>query len=212
MDGDGVSETPAGPGSTFDERHPAGPPPVPRAARVLRAVAVVAVVIAALVGVVGIWRAQTGPVNDRKLDEKRAHERAYSQLAGDPAGPGAARVENITVTDARILRASSSASGTFVLTVYNTGAADRLRSVTVSVDGVAVPRVLYAAEVGAEPKPLPAAGLPLGTGEKVEFTPAGRSFTLLGLPSTATGRRAEVTLGFTSATTVRFGAPVQRAT
>jgi hypothetical protein len=206
-----VSETPVNTGNTFDERHPGGPPPVPRAAKVLRAVAVVAVVVAALVGVVGIWRAQTGPVNERKLDEKRAHERAYSQLAGNPTGPGAARVENITVTDARILRASGSATGTFTLTVFNSGPADRLRSVAVFVDGAAVPRVLYVPRVGAEPRPLPAGGLPLQTGAQLVFAPSGRSFTLLGLPATATGRRAEVTLGFSTAPTVRFAAPVEPA-
>jgi hypothetical protein len=205
--GDGVSETPAGTGNTFDERHP-GPPPVPRTARVLRTVAVVAVVVAALLGVIGIWRAQTGTVIDHKLAEKRAHERAYSQLAGDPTGPGAARVENITVTDARILRASGSASGTLVLTVYNSGPADRLRSVALSVDGAAVPQVLYAARAGAEPQPLSAEGIPLGAGAQLTFTPQGPSFALLGLPSTATGRRADVTLAFGEARSVSFTAPV----
>jgi hypothetical protein len=211
MSGDGVSETPADTGNTFDERHPGGPPPVPRAARILRTVAVVAVVVAALLGVVGIWRAQTGPVLDRKLAEKRAHERAYSQLAGGASGPGAARVENITVTDARILRASGAASGTFVFTVYNSGATDQLRSVAVSVDGAAVPRVLYVPRVGAEPQRLPLGGLPVASGAQLSFTQPGRSFTLLALPSTATGRRAEVTLSFGSAAPVRFTAPVEPA-
>jgi hypothetical protein len=81
----------------------------------------------------------------------------------------------------------------------------------VSVDGAAVPRVLYVARVGAEPAPLPAGGLPLETGAHLVLAPSGPSFTLLGLPSTATGRRAEVTLGFGAAPTVRFSAPVEPA-
>jgi hypothetical protein len=200
-----VSET----GNNFDERHPGGP--VPRAARVLRTVALVAVAAAVLLGVIGIWRAQTGEVGDRKLGEKHAHERAYSQLAGDPNGPGAARVDNITVTDAKILRAGGSASGTLVLTVYDSGPTDQLRSVAVTVDGVAVPRVLFTPRAGAEPQPLPAAGLPVNSGTELTFTPQGRSFALIGLPSTATGKRAEVTLLFGRAGSVRLGVPVEPA-
>jgi hypothetical protein len=206
-----VSGTPAQTGDTFGEQYPGGPPPVPRAARVLRTVAVIAVVVAAVVGVIGVWRAQTGNVNDRKLAEKHAHERAYSQLAGDPTGPGAARVENITITDGRILRARGSASGTLLFTVYNSGPADHLRSVAVTVDGVAVPRMLYAATAGAEPQPLPAEGLPLGTGEQRVFTDNGASLVLIGLPSAAAGRRAEVTVGFSRVGAVRFAVPVEPA-
>jgi hypothetical protein len=190
-----------------DGAHPGAPPP-PRAARVLRFVAAVGVLLAVLVGVVGIWRAQTGDVNAEKLAEKRAHERAYSQLAGNPAGPGAARVESITVTDAVIHRTQGAASGTLSFAVYNSGRTERLRSVTVKVGTAEVPRVLYVPRAGAEPQPLPAEGLSVATAAEVSFGTGGSELALIGLPAAEPGTRADVTLEFSGLGPVSFEAPV----
>jgi hypothetical protein len=202
--GDGVNGTSADNGTAY----PDAPPPVPPTARVLRLLAVVAVVVAVLVGLAGIWRAQTGEVNADKMAEKRAHERAYSQLAGDPTGPGAARVENITITDAVVHRTQGSAAGTLSFSVYNSGRPVRLRSVTVTVGGAEVPRVLYVPRTGAEPQPLPGGGLPLATAATATFGTGGSEFALIGLPAREAGTRADVTVRFTGVGPVTFTAPV----
>jgi hypothetical protein len=185
------------------------PPPLPRAARVIRALALGAVMVAVLIGVVGVWRAQTNQVLQDKSAERRAHERAYSQLAGDPAGPGAARVQNITVTDARIDRAVGSAAGSLYLTVYNSAEPVRLESVHVMVGTAQVSRVLYAAKPGADPEPLPRDGIVLDRSTELVFAPDGPSFALIGLPATTPGQRAKVTVVVSGLGQVRFEAPVR---
>jgi hypothetical protein len=193
-----------------DDRDPVKPP-LPRGVRILRAVAVAAVVITALIGIAGVWRAQTGGVSEDKLAERRAHERAYSQLAGDPTGPGAARVQTITVTDARVFRTGGSAAGTLAFTVYNSGELTRIRSVHVTVGGAPVSRVLYVAQPGADPVPLPADGVVLDRHAQTVFAPDGTSFALIGLPAGTKGQRADVTLTVDSVGRVEFQTPVQGA-
>ena len=185
-------------------------PSRPPAAAVLRLLAVLAVVAAVLVGFAGIWRAQTQGVIENKAAERQAHERAYGQLAGDPHGPGAARVRNITVTDARIHRAGGAAAGTLAFQVQDSGPPVRLTAVSVTVRGAEVPRVLFVPGAGAEAVPLPAGGLHLATGEQVTFAPGGMSFALIGLPTDTLGQRARVTVSFTDVGPVSFEAPVER--
>jgi hypothetical protein len=196
------------PGDAYaDDRDPDSPP-LPRGARVIRTVAVIAVVIAALVGIAGVWRTQTSQVAEDKLAERHAHERAYSQLAGDPSGPGAARVENVTVTDAQIVRSGGSAAGTLVFTVYNSGELTRIRSVHVTVGGAPVSRVLYVPRPGADPAPLPGDGVVLGRHTEVVFAPDRTSFALIGLPA-GPRQRADVVLTVDGVGRVELQAPVR---
>jgi hypothetical protein len=191
-----------------DDRHPDAPP-LPRGARVLRTVAVVAIVIGVLVGVVGVWRAQTSQVSADKLAERHAHERAYSQLVGGPSGPGAARVDNITVTDAQIFRAGESAAGTLVFTVHNSSESTRIQSVDVAVGGAPVARVLYVPRPGADPAPLPGDGIVLDRHAEAVFAADGKSFALIGLPAGTDGQRADVVLTVDGVGRVAFEAPVR---
>jgi copper(I)-binding protein len=204
-----VSVTPTGSGD--DNGFDTGTrPPRPPAASFLRFLAAIAVLVAVLAGFLGVWRAQTQSVSANKLAERQAHERAYGQLAGDPAGPGAARVRNITVTDARIGAVAGSAAGVLTFRVQNSGPPVRLTSVTATVGGVAVPRVLYVSGPDVEPQQLPEGGVPVGTGQELALVPGGRSFALIGLPTDTAGERAHVTVTFTDIGAVPFEAPIQR--
>lgn len=204
-----MSVTPAGSGggNSFDT---GSRPPRPPAASFLRFLAAIAVVFAVLAALLGVWRAQTQSISQNKLAERQAHERAYGQLAGDPSGPGAARVQNITVTDARIGVVAGSAAGVLTFRVQNSGPPVRLTAVTAAVGELAVPRVLYVAARDVEPQPLPEAGLPVGTGQELTLQPDGRSFALIGLPTDTAGNRARVTVTFTDVGAVQFEAPIQR--
>jgi hypothetical protein len=204
--GPGPGGTPPESSDRFVDR--SAPPPRPPAAALLRFLAILAAAAAVLAGFVGIWRAQTQEVSADKAAERSAHERAYGQLAGD--GPGAARVRNITITDARIHGAGTEAAGTLAFRVQNSGPPVRLTTVTAEVGGAAVPRVLYVPRPTAEAQPLPAEGLTLTTGQLRTFEPGGPSFLLIGLPTDTVGQRARVTVTFTDVGPVEFEAPIER--
>jgi hypothetical protein len=112
------------------------------------------------------------------------------------------------VTDARIQREPGSAAGRLAFTLFNSGPAVQLRSVTATLGAADVSRVLYASRPDAEPQPLPARGLSFGTGARQVFTPDGRFFALIGLPTAKPGERARVTATFTGVGDVTFEVPV----